>query len=74
MAMGGGGGGPGERRAPSAQLSELPLQVGQEKCQVPSLPLTQTPMHGSIMDALHLCQREKDGGRRERDMGEGGHW
>lgn len=24
----------------------------------PSLPLTQTPMHHSIMDALHWCQRE----------------
>lgn len=35
-----------------------------------SLPLTQTPMHHSIMDALHWCQREReterDGGERER--------
>lgn len=36
----------------------------------PSLSLTQTPMHHSIMDALHWCQREAEAEQereRERD-------
>lgn len=76
--MGGGGGGD---EPPSAQLSVLPLQVGQEECQVPSLLLTQTPMHRSIMDALHWCQRKTEAERgrhgektkgRVGEVGEGG--
>lgn len=55
--MGGGGGG---AMSPQCSAVSASSAGGAGGVPSPSLPLTQTPMHHSIMDALHWCQREKD--------------
>lgn len=56
--MGGGGGGGG--MSPLCSAVSASSAGGAGGVPSPSLPLTQTPMHHSIMDALHWCQGEKD--------------
>lgn len=53
--MGGGGGG---EMSPQCSAVSASSAGGAGGVPSPSLPLTQTPMHRSIMDALHRCQRE----------------
>lgn len=50
------------RGAPSAQLSVLPLQVGQEECQVPLSP-THTNTHASLYNGCFTLVPEKNQGR-----------
>lgn len=72
--MGGGGGG---TMSPQCSAVSASSAGGAGGVPSPSLPLTQTPMHRSIMDALHWCQRKTEaergrhGEKTRRDTGEG---
>lgn len=55
--MGGEGGG---EMSPQCSAVSASSAGGAGGVPSPSLPLTQTPMHRSIMDALHWCQRKKE--------------
>lgn len=78
--MGGGGGG-GGGASPQCSAVSASSAGGTGRVPNPSLLLTQTPMHRSIMDALLWCQRYTEaergrhGGRtKKRRRGAGGSW